>query len=124
MGTYNTLIAFEDEHPDRVAAFAKAAKRAGVVAKIGKADEPGVQPMEVSGSTFGDPDRARKKIQKLTHEHKMEAVLVMAQSSVDAFLFVHWNSGKVMRVLALMDYVWEEAEGEPQEWEAPAFKGA
>jgi hypothetical protein len=65
-------------------------------------------------------------LHRLARRFGLHLKLVLAVSTTDSFLYLHWYSGKIVRALGCgieQDAMWTRASGQPEEWEAEAFEG-
>ncbi|HSV16356.1 MAG TPA: hypothetical protein VLI90_18980 [Tepidisphaeraceae bacterium] len=83
--------------------------------------EPGTRffAVELPADSFRCPEA---ELQQLSKRLQTDVIWLSFQSVADAFQYYHWQSGKRVRALAygcfVRDGEWEQAEGQPQEWEA------
>jgi len=82
--------------------------------------------IELTDSVFDEIESTERRLQKVTRKFGLHVALVLAVSVSDAFLYIHWHNGRVVRALACSfedDGVWSRVSGDPEEWEADAFDG-
>lgn len=67
----------------------------------------------------------QKELAELSKAWSADVIWLGFQSTVDAFLFHHWQSGLLLRCLVFGCYgeerTWDQAEGRTEPWERAAF---
>jgi hypothetical protein len=82
---------------------------------------------EFVGVNMGDEafEAPEAILAKLSAQLDTDVMWMSLQSTVDAFQFHHWKSGKQIRVLVYgcfkEERTWERAEGDPESWEREVF---
>lgn len=83
---------------------------------------PGFIGVEMRALDFEPPEA---KLADLSARLHTDVIWLGFQSTVDAFLFFHWQDGQMVRALVYGanedERTWERVEGEPEEWERPIF---
>jgi hypothetical protein len=127
MSHYNTLLVLDDGNVERVDACIATLRKDDWIE-----DEAAVPPgaelrqLELKDTLLDDLATGEARLQSLSRAHRLDMVWIRAQSSVEAFAYSHWLSGRTVRSLACGDRedgVWSRAEGEPEQWESEAFEG-
>jgi hypothetical protein len=106
-----------------LAALAKLDLVARVAHESGIGASPYVH-VELPDRVFDDVEQTEALLRPLTKRFGLHVVLVLAVSTTDSFLYIHWYSGKVVRALGCgieEESLWTRVVGDAEEWEAEAF---
>ncbi len=127
MGHACSLIVHHDRDADPVSEAVSELESIGLV-QTAKAAIAGTRRVEIelTDSVLDDVEDTERQIHRITRKFGLHVVLVLAVSASDAFLYLHWHNGRVVRSLGCSledEGMWSRVSGDPEGWEAEAFDG-
>lgn len=126
MGHYCTAIVGHDKDPKLVAEVVASLKKKGLTARAPAAPAKSLcVRVELSTSVLEDISALEKQMQSLAKHPGLSLALVVAVSASDAFFYVHWRSGRVVRALQCGDEEdtrWCRLDGKKEAWEPEALE--
>jgi hypothetical protein len=129
MGSYSSVVIRHDRDPDRVQKALHLLETGGLVARIRDRTETAsglLISLDLNDRVFDDVDGLERTVSTVARSPGLQVALILAVSSTDSFLYIHWQSGRKVRELGLgveEQFQWTRVEGEAEEWEAEAFDG-
>ena len=129
MGSYSAVVIRHDEDPKPVEEALRALEGQGLVQRVpvrSQINSGLLIGVDLTDRVFNEVPETERYLLEIARSSGLHVVLILAVSSTDSFLYIHWLSGRILRELGCgvdEQFQWTRVEGEPEDWEAEAFEG-